>query len=68
MKGGEIMPTKKANVIFQSDTKQLDTLIKKLNRIKELLIEVNDMIGSIQNIDIQLKVNGQKLDEVRTWK
>lgn len=46
MRGGKAIPAKNVNVIFQSDTKQLDALIEKLNRIKELSKEVKDIIGS----------------------
>jgi len=62
MKGGDFMATKNINAVLETNTQQLDILIEKLNRIKKLLNEVTDIIGSIKNINIQLKINGQDLN------
>lgn len=52
---------KKQEITFSvnADTTPLDQVIEKTNRLKELLSEVNSIIGSLDKININFEVNSE---------
>jgi hypothetical protein len=60
-KGGRGMKIDNLNLNLKAtvNTDELDETLQKMNRLKGLLEEVNILIGSIKDVDLEIKVGSE---------